>query len=141
MESDQFAGLIAHLAEHEQELCGLQRASLESLLKTGEARAGRSSVPERAAFSRLLKRRGHALSCQQQKQLKAWEMRLCLSVSQQQFDKLVALLERKFKDLLSLQKNRLREMFNVHAAKHDPDIQFGKKNHGTRSPQLESGTT
>ena len=79
MECDQFAGLIAYSAEHEQELRSLKCASLGLLLKTGEARAGRSGVPDRTAFSRILKKRGHALSCQQQEQLKAWELRLCLS--------------------------------------------------------------
>ena len=43
---------------------------------------------------------------------------------QRQFDEFVALPERKFEDLLVLQKNRVREMFNVHAAKHDLDMKF-----------------
>ena len=141
-----FAQLLVYLDEHRAELEALQCNDMRELLRTGEARQGRVAVPERAAWYRYLRQQEHLLSAAQVEQLRARENVLCQRADaerlvvqparQQQLDKLLELLERRFDEFAALRKPSLKAVFDAHAAKSDKEMKFGKNFMSRCFPQL-----
>ena len=131
-----FQGLLSYLDLHAADLQQLRCHNLRELLRTGEARPGRAAVPERAAWYRYLQRQGHVLTDAEQEELRAREAVLCAPAGaerlaaqpalQQQLDRFLALLERRFEEFAARRKPSLKAIFDVHAAGSDAEIKFGK---------------
>ena len=129
---DRFQVLLTYLAANAAELRQLQCQDMASLLRTGEARRGKPAIPDRAALYRFLQRQGHAFTEGQREELWAWEARLCVSPKQaqpelqDQYERFLALLEKRADCFISLRKVSLKALFEVHAAKTDKELRFGK---------------
>ena len=116
--------------------CGLAAAAMPKFTGAVEARPGRAAVPERAAWYRYLQRQGHVLTDAEQEELRAREAVLCAPAGaerlaaqpalQQQLDRFLALLERRFEEFAALRKPSLKAILDVHAAGSDAEIKFGK---------------
>ena len=129
---DRFQVLLTYLAANAAELRQLQCQDMASPLRTGEARRGKPAIPDRAALYRFLQRQGHAFTEGQREELRAWEARLCVSPKQaqpelqDQYERFLALLEKRADFFISLRKVSLKALFEVHAAKTDKELRFGK---------------
>ena len=96
------------------------------------ARRGKPAIPDRAALYRFLQRQGHAFTEGQREELRACQARLCVSPKQAQpelqdrYERFLALLEKRADFFISLRKVSLKALFEVHAAKPDKELRFGK---------------
>ena len=123
-----FEEFLSYLDLHAADLRQLQCQNLRELLRTGEARPGRTSVPERAAWYRYLQRQGHVFT---EEELRAREAVLCAPARaqrlaaqpalQQQLDRSLALLERRFEEFAAWRKPCLKAIFDVAASNSDAD--------------------